>query len=66
MPVRGLGHPKRSPARGFLGAGQSPRQPADIFAGVTYGCERLPVTQEGGGLVHWVRVDLTAPGLSFM
>jgi hypothetical protein len=40
-----------------------PHQPVKIFAGVTYGCERLPVTQEGGGLVHWVRVDLTAPGL---
>jgi hypothetical protein len=43
--------------------GQCPRQPAEIFAGVTYGCERLPVTQEGGGLVHWVRVDLTTPGV---
>ena len=63
MPVRGLCHPHRSPARGFLGAGSIPRQPAEIFAGVTYGCERLPVTQEGGGLVHWVRVDLTTPGV---
>jgi hypothetical protein len=40
-----------------------PHQPVKIFAGVTYGCERLAVTQEGGGLVHWVRVDLTAPGV---
>ena len=40
-----------------------PHQPVEIFAGVTYGCERLAVTQEGGGLVHWVRVDLTAPGV---
>jgi hypothetical protein len=40
-----------------------PHQPVRIFAGVTYGCERLAVTQEGGGLVHWVRVDLTAPGV---
>jgi hypothetical protein len=40
-----------------------PHQPVKIFAGITYGCERLAVTQEGGGLVHWVRVDLTAPGL---
>lgn len=40
-----------------------PQQPVKIFAGVTYGCERLAVTQEGGGLVHWVRVDLTAPGV---
>jgi hypothetical protein len=39
-----------------------PHQPVNIFAGVTYGCERLPVTQ-GGGLVHWVRVDLTTPGV---
>src|SRR5262245_14153272 len=39
--------------------GECPRQPAEI----TYGCERLPVTQEGGGLVHWVRVDLTTPGV---
>jgi len=38
-------------------------QPVKIFAGVTYGCERLAVTQEGGGLVHWVRIDLTAPGV---
>jgi len=38
-------------------------QPVKIFAGVTYGCERLAVTQEGGGLVHWVRVDLTASGV---
>jgi hypothetical protein len=40
-----------------------PHQPVKIFAGVTYGCERLAVTQEGGGLVHWIRVDLTAPGV---
>jgi Phosphodiester glycosidase len=40
-----------------------PDQPVKIFAGVTYGCERLAVTEEGGGLVHWVRVDLTAPGV---
>ena len=40
-----------------------PRQPVKIFAGVTYGCERLAVTQEGGGLVHWVRIDLTTPGI---
>jgi hypothetical protein len=40
-----------------------PHQPVNIFAGVTYGCERLAVTQEGGGLIHWVRVDLTAPGI---
>ena len=32
-------------------------QTVEIFAGVTYGCERLALTQEGSGLVHWVRVD---------
>jgi hypothetical protein len=40
-----------------------PHQPVKIFAGITYGCERLAVTQEGGGLVHWVRINLTAPGI---
>jgi Phosphodiester glycosidase len=40
-----------------------PQQPLKIFAGVTYGCEPLALTEEGGGLVHWVRVDLTAPGV---
>jgi len=40
-----------------------PHQPVKIFAGVTYCCERLAVTQEGGGLVHWVRIDLAAPGV---
>ena len=40
-----------------------PHQPNKIFAGVTYGCERLALTERGGGLVHWVRVDLTAPGI---
>jgi hypothetical protein len=39
-------------------------QPAtQIFEAITYGCERLEKTQEGGGLLHWVRVDLTAPGI---
>src|ERR1700730_12722328 len=41
-----------------------PHQPVNIFAGVTYGCERLAVTQEGGGLVHLVRLDSAAPGAS--
>ena len=40
-----------------------PQLPIKIFAGVTYGCDRLAITDEGGGLVHWVRVDLTAPGV---
>src|SRR5262249_37565170 len=34
-----------------------------IFEGMTYGCERLEATEEGSGLLHWMRIDLTAPGL---
>src|SRR5262249_28233159 len=33
------------------------------FVGIAYGCKRLAATEEGSGLLHWVRVDLTAPGL---
>jgi hypothetical protein len=37
--------------------------PTEIFRGVTYGCERLNATEEGRGSVHWMRIDLTAPGV---
>jgi hypothetical protein len=40
-----------------------PVPPTEIYQGVTYGCERLEVDDQGSGLVHWVRVDLTAPGI---
>ena len=40
-----------------------PIAPTKIFEGVTYGCERLESDAEGSGLVHWVRVDLAAPGI---
>ena len=40
-----------------------PHLDAEIFRGVTYGCGRLKAGQEGSGLVHWVRVDLAAPGI---
>jgi hypothetical protein len=30
---------------------------------VTYGCIRLQAGEQGHGLVHWVRIDLTAPGI---
>jgi Phosphodiester glycosidase len=36
---------------------------AQIFEGVTYGCTRLQPSEEGRGAVHWVRIDLTAPGI---
>ena len=38
-------------------------QPRAIFSGVTYGCERLERTEHGHGVLHWVRVELGAPGI---
>jgi hypothetical protein len=38
-------------------------QPRDIFLGVTYGCERLERTEQGHGILHWVRVELGSPGI---
>jgi len=35
----------------------------EIFEGITYGCRRLDATEEGSGLVHWVSVNLAAPGI---
>jgi hypothetical protein len=34
-----------------------------IFSGVSYGCKLLKRSEEGHGTLHWVRVDLTAPGM---
>ena len=42
---------------------REPRAPTEIFRGITYGCARVEATKEGSGLVHWVRIDLTAPGI---
>jgi hypothetical protein len=42
---------------------RGPQPATPIFEGITYGCERLDTTEEGGGLVHWVRIELTAPGI---
>jgi hypothetical protein len=42
---------------------RAPVLPTEIYQGVTYGCERLEVDEQGSGLMHWVRVDLTAPGI---
>jgi hypothetical protein len=39
------------------------RQPEVIFSGITYGCELLTRTREGHGVLHWIRVELTAPGI---
>src|SRR5438105_10655268 len=40
-----------------------PQSPTQVFEGIIYGRERLERTAEGSGLVHWARVDLTAPGI---
>ena len=40
-----------------------PQGATEIFAGIIYGRERLETTQEGRGFLHWVRIDLTAPGI---
>src|SRR5262249_13664501 len=37
---------------------------AEIFEGITYGCKQLQPSKEASGVVHWVRIDLTAPGIA--
>src|SRR5215813_11177100 len=37
--------------------------PTKIFSGITYGCEVLPLTSEGRGIIHWVEVELGGPGI---
>jgi hypothetical protein len=36
---------------------------AKIFEGITYGCRQLEPSEEARGVVHWVRINLTAPGI---
>jgi hypothetical protein len=37
---------------------------ADIFKGVTYGCKQLQPSEEASGVVHWVRINMMAPGIT--
>ena len=37
---------------------------AEIFEGITYGCKQLQPSEQARGVVHWVRVDLTVPGIA--
>jgi Phosphodiester glycosidase len=37
---------------------------AEIFEGITYGCKQLEPNEEARGVVHWVRINLTAPGIA--
>jgi hypothetical protein len=39
------------------------QSPAELFKGITYGCKTLSATEEGSGLLHWVGVNLAAPGI---
>ena len=38
-------------------------EPRSLFLGVTYGCKLLDASEEGRGVLHWVRVELRAPGI---
>jgi hypothetical protein len=42
-----------------------PAAPVQVYRGITYSCEALPTTPESGGLLHLVKVDLSAPGVRF-
>jgi len=42
---------------------RAPQAATEIFRGVTYGAERLEPSSEGRGLLHWARIDLSAPGI---
>jgi hypothetical protein len=37
--------------------------PRAIFSGITYGCELLERSEQGRGVLHWVRVELGTPGI---
>jgi hypothetical protein len=38
-------------------------RPTEVYQGVTYSCQQLESDVEGGGLMHWVCVDLGASGI---
>ena len=37
---------------------------AEIFEGITYGCKQMEPSREASGVVHWVRINLTVPGIA--
>jgi len=37
---------------------------AEIFEGITYGCKQMEPSKEARGVVHWVRINLTARGIA--
>jgi hypothetical protein len=36
----------------------------EIFVGITYGCKQLEPSEEVSGIIHWVRINLVAPGIA--
>jgi hypothetical protein len=36
---------------------------AEIFVGITYGCKQMTPSEQARGVVHWARINLTAPGI---
>ena len=42
---------------------RGPVEATEIYRGVVYSCQTMPESDESGGLVHLVRVDLAAPGV---
>jgi Phosphodiester glycosidase len=58
LPLAGL----MGPASPFA-IGCVPPPDPEIFVGIAYGCAVLRPTAEGQGALHWVTVDLAAPGI---
>src|SRR5215469_5274025 len=52
-----------APTEGALTCSGRPAA-AEIFKGVTYGCKQMEPSEEASGVVHWARINLTAPGIS--
>ena len=51
-----------APTEGALTCSGRPAA-AEIFEGITYGCKQMEPSEEARGVVHWVRVNLTARGI---
>src|SRR5215469_3159419 len=52
-----------APTEGALTCSGRPAA-AEIFEGITYGCKQMEPSEEVSGVVHWVRINLTAPGIT--
>jgi len=52
-----------APTEGALTCSGRPAA-AQIFEGITYGCKQMQPSEEASGVVHWLRINLTAPGIA--